>query len=150
MLVLRNNIYIFFLNSFESSFHYQSSRVKYTDIGILRSDYYFRIGYSCFTTHLVHTWNTYYTPGERLRNFEIIVHTRLGRKKRCGSMSTNKLNTGETKSFPCEPEAIGTAMTIILPGETNILTLCEVFIFGKGTVEMNVSIAINTGRKHTD
>jgi len=136
--------------TFENRFHCHSSSVKYMNLRILHIDYYLRIGYNCFKTHLVYTWNTYYTPGERLRNFEIIVHPRSGRKKRCGSMSTNILETGETKSFSCEPEAIGTSMTIRLPGETNILTLCEVFIFGKGTVEMNISIASNTRRKHTD
>ena len=45
------------------------------------------------------------------------------------------MSTGETKSFLCERDATGSVLIITIPGEQKILTLCEVYIYGEGTVE---------------
>ena len=60
------------------------------------------------------------------------------------------MSTGETKSFMCDRDAIGTVLIIQIPGEEKILTLCEVYIYGEGTVELNISFAIDSRRKYTD
>ena len=57
---------------------------------------------------------------------------------------TNTMSTGETKSFPCEPNAKGQELTIRIPGEMRILTLCEVYAYGTGTVELNISTSSST------
>ena len=114
---------------------------------ILHIDYCFRIGYNCFKTYLVNTFNQYCTPGHRLRKFDIIIGPYNGMYKRCGSLNTNSMSTAETKSFSCEANAIGSSLKIIIPGKKRILTLCEVIAFGKGTVDLNISIQINIRQK---
>ena len=69
---------------------------------------------------------------------------------KCGKRSSNRMSTGETKSFLCEPDAIGSVLIIQIPGEYNILTMCEVYIYGEGTVELSISFTIDTRRKYTD
>ena len=38
--------------------------------------------------------------------------------------------TGETTAFPCEANAKGKSLKIQINGRKEVLTLCEVFIFG--------------------
>ena len=64
--------------------------------------------------------------GNRLRNFTIIVGTS---QKKCGS-SRNYMITGETTAFPCEANAKGNSLQIQINGRKEILTLCEVLVFG--------------------
>jgi hypothetical protein len=52
----------------------------------------------------------------------------------------------DTQSFRCEPKAIGTSITIKLPGGFKTLEICEVQILGKGNV-MYVMIYIATNIK---
>ena len=48
------------------------------------------------------------------------------------------MSTSETTSFPCEDNAKGTSLTIQIIGRRDVLTLCEVYIFGIGIVVVNI------------
>ena len=58
-------------------------------------------------------------------------------------MSANSMGTGETKWFSCADNAVSDELTIRIPGEMKIVTLCEVSAFGTGTVELNISSSIS-------
>ena len=77
--------------------------------------------------------------GERLRTFSIIVASNNGTYKMCGSPSNN-MSTAEARTFPCEPNTRGTSVKIQINGRKEFLTLCEVFIFGRGMIEVNFLI----------
>jgi len=72
-----------------------------------------------------------FAPGDNLRHFSITVGPYNGTYKKCGSNS-NAMSKEDTKSFRCEPDAIGTSLKITLPGTFKVLQLCEVQILGKG------------------
>ena len=42
------------------------------------------------------------------------------------------MDTGETVSFTCDPNAKGTALKITIKDRREVLTLCEVLVFGTG------------------
>ena len=42
------------------------------------------------------------------------------------------MNTGEVVSFTCDHNAIGSALKITIKDRREVLTLCEVLVFGKG------------------
>ena len=84
-------------------------------------------------------------PGEHLNKFVIVPQY-----KSCALRNTNKISTGETKSFTCKKYARGTYLKIDIPYKKTFLTLCEVFVFGTGTVALNISIASNTRLTYTD
>ena len=44
------------------------------------------------------------------------------------------MDTGEIVAFTCDRDAKGTALKITLIDRRDYLTLCEVLVFGKGTV----------------
>jgi len=48
--------------------------------------------------------------------------------------------TGETTAYTCEADAKGNSVKIQIKGRKEFLTLCEVLIFGKGIVEVNISV----------
>ena len=52
---------------------------------------------------------------------------------KCGS-SSNNMKTGEIKSFKCAPNARGQILKITILGRKEFLTLCEVFVYGKGMI----------------
>jgi len=87
--------------------------------------------------------------GDGLRQFIIAVGPNDGEYKKCGS-SRNKMLTDDTTAFMCEPHATGNSVTIQLKRLHAWLTLCEVFIFGTGMLEVNRCIATNTLQKHFD
>ncbi|KAI0208186.1 hypothetical protein LSAT2_007133 [Lamellibrachia satsuma] len=67
--------------------------------------------------------------GARLKDFDIKVGPYNGNYKTCG-MARNTMVPGETKSYLCSPNAIGSTVKI----QAHIfefITLCEVSIFGK-------------------
>ena len=80
--------------------------------------------------------------GERLRTFSIIVGPNNGTYKKCGS-SRNNLSSAEARVFSCEPNAKGSSLKIQIKGRRDLLTLCEVFIFGRGKSEVKCDIEIN-------
>jgi len=84
-------------------------------------------------------------PGENLHKFVIIPQY-----KSCALKDTNKISTGETKSFSCQPYTRGIYLKIDIPYKNTFLTLCEVFVFGTGTVALDISIASNTRLTYTD
>jgi len=65
-----------------------------------------------------------------LRGFTITVSGQ--NEKKCGSDS-NVVLTGQTKSFGCEPNAIGNTL-MIKRGKNKVITLCEVQVYGSGIV----------------
>ena len=75
-------------------------------------------------------------PGWRLRRFRITVGPYLGKYKRCGSYINSVMYTAETRSFSCGDEAFGKSVQITLQGLYDILTLCEVHIYGRGKIEL--------------
>ena len=75
-------------------------------------------------------------PGWRLRRFSITVGPYLGKYKRCGSYVTSVMYTAKTRSFSCGDEAFGTSVQIKLEGIYDILTLCEVHVYGRGKIEL--------------
>ena len=48
------------------------------------------------------------------------------------------MTTGETTAYTCEANAEGNSVKIQLGVKRMYLTLCEVLIFGTGTVEVNI------------
>ena len=87
---------------------------------------------------------TIVSTGDRLRHFKIEVESPMsftqsniidkrytGRAHGCGS-KTNDMNTGETVSFTCHPWAEGYSLKITIVDRVEVLTLCEVFVYGKG------------------
>ena len=75
----------------------------------------------------------YVSAVKRLRGFSIIVGPNNGMYKKCGS-SSNDMERQETTAFLCEAHASGTSLKITIMGRYEILTLCEVFMFGIGMV----------------
>ena len=73
-----------------------------------------------------------FVPGDALRRFAIIVGPHKGNYKNCGPHRID-MSLGETRSFLCEPHAIGTSVTIKRAGFNGLAT-CEVQIFGKGMI----------------
>ena len=69
--------------------------------------------------------------GTRLSKFNITVGPYNGQYGKCGS-SSNYMDTGETASFTCDPNAKGTSLKITIKDRKELLTLCEVLVFGKG------------------
>ena len=68
-----------------------------------------------------------------LTHFNIVIEPhRESPKKICGS-TTNDINFGETVSFTCHPNAMGTALKITTIRRVTKLSLCEVSVFGNGT-----------------
>ena len=57
----------------------------------------------------------------------------------CGSPSNN-MSTAEARTFSCEPNARGTSLKIQINGRKELLSLCEVFIFGRGMSEVKFPI----------
>ena len=86
----------------------------------------------------------YSTPGNRLHKFEIITGRPHGKRYQCGNKNTNTVAQGEIGIFMCEPDAIHRTLKIRIPGEDKILTLCEVYVRGKGTDQLNISTSIST------
>ena len=87
------------------------------------------------------------TIGNMLRNFNITVGPHEGTYKKCG-LSTNDMKTGEIRSFSCESNARGTSLKITVKETNTTLSFCEVFVFGKGMVELNIYTATKMERKH--
>jgi len=69
----------------------------------------------------------------RLSNFNITVGPYNDQYWKCGS-SSNYMDTGEIVAFTCDRDARGTALKITLVDRRDYLTLCEVLVFGQGTV----------------
>ena len=44
------------------------------------------------------------------------------------------MTTGETTAYTCEANAKGRSLKIQIKGQNKILTLCEVYVVGTGTV----------------
>ena len=78
-------------------------------------------------------------------HFKVIVGRNGEKKKVCGmNDAKNVMEKTETDWFICRPNAISNQLTITIPGEMKILTLCEVSALGKGTVELIISTSIST------
>ena len=60
--------------------------------------------------------------------------------KRCGSFR-NDMSKLKKKTFHCEPEAVGVMLKIALKGTLRYLTICEVYVFGTGMSNLEISIA---------
>ena len=56
------------------------------------------------------------------------------------------MSVGEVKGFLCESNAKGISLKITVKGKQQLLTLCEVFIFGTGMDEFIIVFAINSLR----
>ena len=80
--------------------------------------------------------------GDSLRQFSIAVGPNDGVYKKCG-WSRNKMLTGDTTAFTCEAHATGNSVNIEIKRLQSWLTLCEVFVFGTGMLEVNIYIATN-------
>jgi len=80
----------------------------------------------------------YLSAVHRLWNFRI----RVGLKHACGSY-INDIPIGNTKAFTCEPNARGNSLKIQIKERREVLSLCEVLIFGTGMVEENRWITLN-------
>ena len=50
------------------------------------------------------------------------------------------MDTGETVSFTCDRNAIGSALKITIKDRREFLMLCEVLVFGKGTTYSNLHL----------
>ena len=74
-----------------------------------------------------------FVPGHFLRNFTITVGPHNGAYKKCGSDS-NAMSDEDRKSFVCEPDTIGTSLTINMTAIHVALMVCEVQILGKGII----------------
>ena len=59
------------------------------------------------------------------------------------------METAQTTAFKCEANATGNTVKIQIQ-KTEVLTLCEVFIFGTGTVEVKLRLISydNSPTKH--
>ena len=53
------------------------------------------------------------------------------------------MSPAEARVFSCVPNAKGTSLKIQIIRGRDYLTLCEVFIFGKGKIEVKCDIEIN-------
>jgi len=80
---------------------------------------------------LCHIQYIAFLSGTRLWNFDITVGPYNGQYWKCGS-SSNYMDTGETASFTCDPNAKGTSLKITIKDRRELLTLCEVLVFGIG------------------
>ena len=72
-----------------------------------------------------------FLTGRHLRNLNIDIVPYDEPYWKCGSTS-NDIATGETVSFTCDPNAIGTALKITIEKRFDSLLLCEVLVFGTG------------------
>ena len=72
-----------------------------------------------------------FSLGHFLRHFNIIIVKHHGISRGCGS-TTNDMDTGETVSFTCHPQAEGSSLKITIVDRVRQLILCEVSVFGKG------------------
>ena len=72
-----------------------------------------------------------FSTGRHLRNLSIGIGPYNGPYWKCGSTS-NDIATGETVSFTCDANSIGTALHITLKHIFESLLLCEVLVFGTG------------------
>ena len=72
----------------------------------------------------------HFLSGNRLKVFDIRVGPYNGKYKWCG-MDRNALGSGQTKSYLCSPNAKGSTVRIKIH-EPEYLTLCEVFVYGRG------------------
>ena len=70
--------------------------------------------------------------GKRLCGFEIRIGDNLKnngiKNPRCGVRQ--HISTNQDGIVSCEPKVVGRYVTIVLPGENKILTLCEVEVYG--------------------
>jgi len=80
--------------------------------------------------------------GLRLREFTIAVGPNDGVYTLCGS-HRNRMATQETTAFMCRANTTGISVKIQIRKMHRWLTLCEVFIFGRGMVEVNICTATN-------
>ena len=78
-----------------------------------------------------------FSLGHFLRHFNIIIVKQHGISRGCGS-TTNDMNTGETVSFTCHPQAEGSSLKITIVDKVGELLLCEVSVFGKGMNYLNI------------
>ena len=62
-------------------------------------------------------------------NFNIAVGPHHGTYKKCGS-SINNMSLGEWKGFVCESDAKGISVKVAIKGTDQVISICEVFIFG--------------------
>ena len=77
--------------------------------------------------------------GERLHDFLIGVTyndftaaPKPGSYALCRAKYTGRASNGEILDLECDPGVKGRYVWIQIPGRTNILTLCEVEVFGSG------------------
>ena len=101
--------------------------------------YCLRIGDNCLTCQVDN--DIMYVSGSRLQQFSITVGRNDGAYKKCG-LSRNRMETAQTTAFMCEANARGKSVKIQIQ-KMEVLSLCEVFIFGRGTVEVKCCTATN-------
>ena len=70
-----------------------------------------------------------------MRNCNVMVGPHNRAYKLCGFM-TNTMITGERREIWCGENVIGTTVKISMKGRNQILTLCEVLIFGRSTLNL--------------
>ena len=68
--------------------------------------------------------------GEPFNNLVVTVGPHLGSYKRCGSDGGNHV----LETFTCPSRAYGVDVKIVAVGADRHLTLCEVVVFGQGTI----------------
>ncbi|XP_068725987.1 uncharacterized protein [Montipora capricornis] len=75
--------------------------------------------------------NRYCTPSERcaayMDSFQIKIGNNTSTNTSCGG--TLSMATGETKSFYCYPPIVGQYVSVVVPGDNKILTICEVEVY---------------------
>ena len=74
-----------------------------------------------------------------MRNFKVMVGPYNRAYKQCG-FRTNTMNTYERREIWCSGNTIGTTVKISIKGRNQILTLCEVLIFGRGKLSLKFII----------
>ncbi|XP_068677378.1 receptor-type tyrosine-protein phosphatase T-like isoform X4 [Montipora foliosa] len=75
--------------------------------------------------------NRYCTPAEKcaafMDSFQIKIGNNTSTTTSCGG--TLSMVTGETKSFYCYPPIVGRYVSVVVPGDRKILTICEVEVY---------------------
>ena len=98
------------------------------------------VGDNCLTCHTDN--DVIGISGYRLQQFNITVGPMNGAYKKCGS-STNRMVSHETTAFMCEAKARGNSVKIQIQKLQTWLTLCEVFIFGTGMLDVTTCTVTN-------
>jgi len=75
---------------------------------------------------------------------KIVVFVHSGNSNQTGGQSnpscggSHSMNSGETKSFYCDPPLVGQYVFIRIPGTGKIITICEVEVYSRRRTDKKV------------